>query len=216
MDSLLAPYLLAVILILASAPFAGAGAMDFRLGRHDGQQVLFAQGKIVQGDAKALRERLRKDPEIQEILFNSPGGVFKEGIRLGRTLRDLDRVARVPDRAVCTSAYVWAFMGGVLRFADKGARLGVHMATQINDRRTIGEVRDILATRSKIPIYTRMRRVITTIEKAAAKVVADKAEHLVRMGVSLRLLAPGLNTDPTKVYWLSRKELKSFNLVNAK
>ena len=216
MGSLLAPYLLAVILILASAPFAGAGAMDFRLGRHDGQQVLFAQGKIVQGDAKALRERLRKDPEIQEILFNSPGGVFKEGIRLGRTLRDLDRVARVPDRAVCTSAYVWAFMGGVLRFADKGARLGVHMATQINDRRTIGEVRDILATRSKIPIYTRMRRVITTIEKAAAKVVADKAEHLVRMGVSLRLLAPGLNTDPTKVYWLSRKELKSFNLVNAK
>jgi hypothetical protein len=216
MGSFLTAYRLAIILILSLAPFGGAGAMDFRLGCHDGQQVLFAQGKIVQGDAKALRERLRKDPEIQEILFNSPGGVFKEGIRLGRTLRDLDRVARVPDQAVCTSACVWAFMGGVLRFADKGARLGVHMATQINDRRTIGEVRDILATRSKIPIDTRMRRVITTIEKAAAKVVADKAEHLVRMGVSLRLLAPGLNTDPTKVYWLSRKELKSFNLVNAK
>ena len=47
----------------------------------------------------------------------------------------------------------------------------------------------MLAVRSKIPLDTRMRQVITTIEKAAAKVVADKAEHLVRMSVSLRLLA---------------------------
>ena len=53
-------------------------------------------------------------------------------------------------------------------------------------------------------------------EEAAAKGVADKAEHLVRMGVSLRLLAPGLDTDQAKVYWLSHKELKSFNLINSR
>ena len=210
------------VLVVAAAGFLSLGAigearaLTFKVDRHDGQRVLVAQGKIAQGDARTLREWLRKDPDIQEILFNSPGGIFKEGIKIGRTLRDLDRVTRVPGKAMCASACVWAFMGGVLRFADEDAKLGVHMATQINDKGTIGKVKDILARRSKIPIDTRMRQVITTIEQAAAKVVADKAEHLVRMGVSLRLLAPGLDTDQAKVYWLSHKELKSFNLINSR
>ncbi len=197
-------------------PRSDAGAMSFRVGSYEGQRILFAQGRIAQGDAKTLRDWLRRDPDIQEIHLNSPGGIFKEGIRLGRTLRDLDRVTRVPGGSVCTSACVWAFMGGVLRYADAEARLGIHMATQINDQRTIDEVGQVLARRSKVPIDKRMRQVITTIEKAAAKVVADKAEHLVRMGVSLRLLAPGIATDQSDVYWLSAKELRSFNLVNAR
>ena len=178
------------VFLFSYAPPSEARAMDFALGQHGGQKVLLAQGNIVHGDASTLRDQLRDDPQIQEILLNSPGGIFKEGIRLGRTLRDLDRVTRVPDGAACASACAWAFMGGVLRYTDKSARLGVHMATQINDESTISQVRSVLAVRSKIPLDTRMRQVITTIEKAAAKVVADKAEHLVRMSVSLRLLAP--------------------------
>ncbi len=199
-----------------AAPLGEARALSLETGRHGGVWVLFARGEIVPGDALALGQWLVKDPRILEVLFVSPGGTFEEGLELGRVLRDLNRASRVPGQAVCTSACIWAFMGGVRRTVETGARMGVHMATLMNDEQSIGEVKRVLSEPSGTAIEARIRRVTAAIERAAARVVADKAAHLVQMGISLRLLAPGLKTNQSDIHWLTQKELKSFNLVTIK
>lgn len=192
-----------------------AVALEFKFDSYQNQRVLLARGEIVSGDAAKLRKRLSYNPQIQEVLFHSNGGLFKEGIELGEALRDLGRVTRIPRNGVCVSACVWAFMGGVLRFVDDDAKIGVHMATLIFNDEYISKIGKLLKDESKTPFDVRLRIIISRIEKGSARAAADKAEHLVRMGVSLRLLAPGLSTDQWEVYWLSRSEIRSYNIVNS-
>ena len=196
-------------------PVSSAKALEFETGMYLGQRVLLAKGEIGHGDAQALRNLLRNDPRLQEVLFNSNGGLFAEGIELGETLRELGRVTRVPTNGICVSACVWAFLGGALRYVDQDAKVGVHMATLINSKKIIGYVKKVLADKTTASFDTRLRWIIAKVEKGAARVAADKAEHLVKMGVSLRLLAPGLDTNQWDLYWPPRAELRAYNIVNS-
>lgn len=192
-----------------------AAALEFEASQHDGQRVLLVQGQIQEGDDARMQKWLQANPDTQEILFHSPGGHFYTGLRIGVLLRQLGSATRVPKGATCASACVWAFLGGVLRGAGENTNIGVHMATMTTDKDAIAFIKKVLEDKTDIPFDARLRWMISKIEKASARIAADKAEHLVRMGVSLRLLAPGLDTDQSDTYWLSPKELKSYNVTNS-
>lgn len=191
-----------------------ATALEFQELRREGRTALLLKGEFKKGDTGRVAKYLSQNSNTQEILFHSPGGLLKEGIQIGQDIRRRSLLTRIPTKASCVSACVWAFLGGIIRIVDKDAKVGVHMATLIFNEELIGHYKTKLDRRSKQDIDVPLRLIMAMTEKAAAKAAAIKAEHLVKMGVSLKLLAPGLNTNQWDVYWLNRVELRDMNIMN--
>ena len=204
-------FVLSALLVIAN----GTGhAVELTTRNYAGQPVLYIHGSFEADDGGRVADYLKAHPETREVHFHSPGGLLREGIAVGQVLRDASLATRVPGNAVCVSACVWAFLGGVIRIVDADAKFGVHMSTLIFNEELIGVLKEKLSEQSYEDIDVPLRYFMARTEKAAARAAADKAEHLVRMGVSLRLLAPGLDTDQWDVHWLSRRELRDYNVMN--
>lgn len=201
----------ALLVAAAIRPAAGIELIPERAG---GRPVLVLQGEMRKGDTERVAAYLGANPGLAEVRFHSPGGKLYEGFGIGLLLRERGLATRVPHGARCVSACVWAFLGGVIRTVDADAAVGVHMATMINDEALIARIRTEIAGQSGDALDVRLRVVMAMTEQAAAQVAAAKAEYIVRMGASLRLLAPGLETESWDVHWLTRAELKDYNVVN--
>lgn len=200
-----------LILISLAGPTT---ALEFQKLQYGGRVALLLNGNFRKGDTDRVAKYLNLNSDIQEILFHSPGGSLKEGIQIGQDIRRRSLLTRVPNKSYCVSACVWAFLGGIIRIVDRDAKVGVHMATLIFNEELIDYFKSKLDRRSKQDIDIPLRMIMAMTEKAAAKAAAFKAEHLVKMGVSLKLLAPGLNTDQWDVHWLSKVELRDMNIMN--
>ena len=189
-------------------------ALDLRSETYNGRPILMLHGEFERGDSERVERFLHADPATQEVQFHSPGGLLSQGIAVGQVLRKASIATRVPASASCISACVWAFLGGVLRAVDDDAKVGVHMASMMFNEDLIVRIKNRLVGQSRDDMDVPLRIIMAMTEKAAARAAADKAEHLVRMGVSLRLLAPGLATDHWQVHWLTQAELRDYNVVN--
>lgn len=189
-------------------------ALDMHLKTKERLRIIVLEGEFIRGDAEKFVEFVKKNKPIDEVLFSSPGGFLYEGLSLGRRMREFGFLARIPNGATCASACAWAFLGGQLRIVDSGGRYGDHMATMISNDQLVSKFKSILERASSEESDTVLRLIMALTEKAAAQAAATKAEYLVKMGVSLRLLAPGVNTDAWDMYWFSAQELRAYNVTN--
>jgi hypothetical protein len=102
-----------------------AAPMRFRLGTHG---AAFAEGTITPGSAEALAEFLAEEraAEVKEIVLHSPGGSVTDASAMALTIRDAKLDTRILADGYCASSCPLIFAGGVKRFADKTAWIGVH------------------------------------------------------------------------------------------
>jgi len=161
-------------------------AADMRVLPAMDQQVTFLlSGRIVAGDAakfRILRDRTKDDGSpITVIRLNSPGGLIGEAIDLAQMIRADEITTRVPKGANCTSACFVIFASGIQKFAENGARIGIHSGRDLNEKET---------DRSAVSTMV-MARVLQSY------------------GVPDRIVRQMEITAPDKMAWLSPDELRS-------
>lgn len=179
-------------------------------------KTILARGIIDNKAADRLREILQDwddtagNPIRPRIAFDSPGGSLLEAIQIGYLLRerrastvvdnrydedyyitkgeDLISKSRVVDSyAVCYSACVYAFMGGVSRAVKRGARIGVHQFK--------GENRTITGTTAQV-------------------VMSRLLEYVENMGVDPVVVRIASLVAPTSVEKISNSRAEKINLDN--
>jgi hypothetical protein len=201
--------------VLLAAPPAAAHAMEFRPVRQQGTTVLLAEGKIVPGDSRRLASVLsRQAVDGATILLDSPGGSVGESLALGTMIRERRLATAVAAGAVCASACVFVLAGGAVRDVDPAARIGVHMASLMYDDEYIAALEYLLSREINASIDDKVRVIVALNEQKAGQAMAAIANYLARMGISMRLLFPTTQTSHFEIHWLSRAELRDYNLAN--
>ena len=127
------------------------------------------------------------------VWLNSSGGNLFAGMRLGRIIRKHGASTHIIDSRTlrpgeCYSACSLAFLGGVSRFNDNGARYGVHRASVVGT--TAGD-RDLGQDLSAV------------IES-----------YIREMGVDDRLFDLWVKAGPDEMYILSRRQARELGVVN--
>jgi hypothetical protein len=184
-----------------------------------------ADGVIERDTADNLKAFLGYDgvtpmPGIR-IHLNSPGGDLIGGVLLGQTIREIQLNTAVstsvtqevwrdnlhvalPEKdphSECSSACVFAFIGGVNRYASKNTppdevgfrdlgQLGVH---QFYDAEALDDP-EVLSRSAKDAIFDQL-------------LISRLLRHLNQMGVSAELLQLASQTPPTDMHFLTEDEL---------
>jgi len=96
--------------------------------------LVYLDGPIDAGTPARLSTALTGISGKVTIWLNSPGGNLFAGMQLGRVIRGHGASTHIIDSRTllpgeCYSACALAFLGGVHRFIDHGARYGVHRAS---------------------------------------------------------------------------------------
>ncbi len=170
--------------------------------------IFLVRGKIRAGDSEKFKRVYDSVTNSRDdVWFDSVGGDMTEGFKLGRLIRSLRLATRVPTGAECASACTNAFMGGVLRFADQGARIGVHM---FSPKSTDAQVRE---TAQKFAA-SRGTSETHVVMQYGAGVLSKWVSYLEEMGISPRLAYPAINTSTDEMRWLTRREMIDYYVLN--
>jgi hypothetical protein len=162
-----------------SPSFSNYSQMRLSVEEIDGRQVLLAEGTIDDGLIPRLQEAIRNF-QGDEIWLRSPGGNARVGNQAGRLIRENNMTTRIPEGWACFSACNFMFMGGIVRYVDRGGLFIVHMFTHTNDRATI---RSEVARGEQNTIG-----LIGDIEQQSALLASEDNDFLIRMGISRALL----------------------------
>jgi hypothetical protein len=163
-------------------------------GGFGGTALVYLDGRIDVGAPDRLAKALGGIKGQIAIWLNSPGGNLFAGMQLGRVIREHGAWTYIVNARTllpgeCYSACTMAFLGGVHRFSDRGARYGVHRASLRVDG-TSGQ-RDL-----------------------GADLSAAVGSYMHEMGVDARLLDLWMNAAPHEMYVLSQRELRELGVVN--
>lgn len=153
--------------------------MRFTMQTINGQPVMLAEGQIDDNLVPRLREALQRNNPT-EIWLRSPGGNARIGNEAGRLIRDAGIPTRIPNGWACFSACNFLFMGGIVRYVDRGGVFIVHMFTHTGDRQAI---RSQVARGEDNTIG-----LIGEIEQSSAMLASEDNDFLIRMGISRALL----------------------------
>jgi hypothetical protein len=178
-----------IVLVLAwFACGAGAGptsASDFALlPIATDTALLLLSGPIVRGDSQKLEGLLHDAPKsitIAGILLDSQGGALLEATRLARTVHTARWTAGVRSDAECASACVLIYAAAPVRFAGRGAWIGVHSVAQGGED--------------------------TVSAKAATVEMARTASEF---GVPAEIIVKMVETRPGRIAWLTPADLKQW------
>src|SRR4029453_10003342 len=156
--------------------------------------LLYLDGRIDAGAPERLTKALDTINGRIAIWLNSPGGNLFAGMQLGRVIRKHGASTHIIDSRTllpgeCYSACSLAFLGGVYRFNDNGARYGVHRAS-FQDGPTTGD-RDL-----------------------APELSASIKSYIREMGVDVRLFDLWVKAAPDEMYVLSERQAKDLGVVN--
>jgi hypothetical protein len=189
-----------LILLLASTAMGRASdGMTFSVAtppscpRSTCPALIIAQGEITQDSYRSFDAVVRTLPPHTPVVLNSNGGSFVGGILLGLALRQNGSAVLVPRGGVCASACVYAFLGGVVRHAPEGARIGVHRFFAVN--RYTGQ-RSMAYERS---VTSRATALLTNYVQA--------------MGVSPSFVDLAARVEPSEIHFLNRRELQQYRIV---
>lgn len=171
----------AIAALCLAASFSTFGAsIDVGVSR-EGWSYAMITGEITEGDGARFRQVInlwKKQRNMPQMVFlNSPGGDVYEGYALMNTVLDYKLRTFVIDDAQCASACVAVFAAGSYRYADPGSHIGVHRAA------VMGSDND----------YAR-----------SASVSMVKVYKYLGIPDSVRLKM--IDTDPDKIYWLTKRE----------
>jgi hypothetical protein len=156
--------------------------------------VVYLDGRIDAGAPARLAQALEGVDGRIAIWLNSPGGNLFAGMQLGRVIRKHGASTHIIDSRTllpgeCYSACSVAFLGGVYRFNDNGARYGVHRTSLRGGQKT-GDPDLDQDLSSAIRAYVR------------------------EMGVDARLVDLWLKARPDEMYVLSEREARVLGVVN--
>ena len=154
--------------------------MKFTAETIDGLKILKAEGLVDEDVPLRLSQALDSNAPIDEIWLRSPGGDARAGNAAGKIIRTQGIPTRIPAGWACFSACNFIFMGGVVRFVDRGGQFVVHMFTHVGDREA---VRSELAKGHDSAI-----ELIADVEQDSAILASEDNDFLIRMGVSRKLL----------------------------
>ena len=186
--------------VIATQAAEPAAPMTVKVGPRSGSgafpdtALVYLDGRIDAGAPDRLSKALSGVSGKVAIWLNSPGGNLFAGMQLGRVIREHGASTHIIDSGTllpgeCYSACALAFLGGVYRFNDHGARYGVHRASLPGDRAT-GE-RDL-----------------------GHDLSAAIGSYMREMGVDARLLELWAKAAPDEMYVLSRQEARDLRVVN--
>jgi len=201
---LLAAVLLAIggggQLVIAAQAAEPTAPMTVKVGPRSGSgafqdtELVYLDGRIDAGAPDRLSKALSGISGKIAIWLNSPGGNLFAGMQLGRIIREYGASTHIINSGTllpgeCYSACALAFLGGVYRFNDNGARYGVHRASLPVDRAT-GE------------------------HDLGQELSAAIGSYMREMGVDAHLLELWAKAAPDEMYVLSRREAKDLRVVN--
>lgn len=188
-----------------------AAALDFTVLGRGGGNIIFASGTFERGDATRLEALLRQTPNTHVLAFRSPGGLSIEGLAVGRVIRRAGIATHLPANTQCASACTYAFLGGRVRTMEEGARYGVHIFSSSGNRGMLRRAEELIQREGTAAVAGLIRM----IEEDSAQLAAQMAYYAIEMGVSLRLLEPNFRTAHNTIRWLTARELRDYNVVNA-
>ena len=156
--------------------------------------IVYLDGQIDARAPAGLAQALEGVDGRIAIWLNSPGGNLFAGMQLGRVIRKHGASTHIIDSRTllpgeCYSACSVAFLGGVYRFNDNGARYGVHRTSLRGGPKT-GDPDLDQDLSSAIRAYVR------------------------EMGVDARLVDLWLKARPDEMYVLSEREARVLGVVN--
>lgn len=156
--------------------------------------LVYLDGRIDDDVPARLSEALDGIDGKIAIWLNSPGGNLFAGMELGRVIRRHGARTHIIDHRTlrpgkCYSACAVAFLGGVHRYIDSGARYGVHRAS--------------LSTGSAKGAVD-----------LAPNLTAAVESYMREMGVDIRLLHLWMKAGPDEMYVLSRREAKALRVAD--
>ena len=183
-----------------------------RINRGD-EIHLFLSGSIESDDATLFERKLSLLPYVTEIHLDSPGGVLRVAIKIGRLIRKHNIATRIDSGSKCYSACPYIFIGGILRAVEPGGRIGVHMASIAFTPEFHDALRKIL-TQQQLTIEDRISLLTIMIEQHASASAANQILYIQDMGVSVRFFAPVSGTLHLDMYEFRRYELERYNIIN--
>lgn len=166
-----------------------------RIGDKNSPQVIYFSGVIKKGDAEKFAQMYNGTDVYQKIVvFNSPGGNFAEGIRIGEVLRE-DLSGNDPrlngvfvlKNDQCLSACAVAFSMAAVdpyegrhgvsggRFIEDGARVGFHMGI-LPDRLADQSVKINQALNLAYDVVAAFAQIIED-ELSPARLLAEALKH---------------------------------------
>jgi hypothetical protein len=154
--------------------------------------LVYLDGRIDAGAPDRLSKALDGIKGRTAIWLNSAGGNLFAGMQLGRIIRRHGASTHIIDARTllpgeCYSACSLAFLGGVYRFSDNGARYGVHSASLGPSGESADRAQDLSAA---VGSYIR------------------------EMGVDVRVLDLWTKARPDEMYVLSRRETEDLGVAN--
>jgi len=172
-----------------SAP-ASSATIKSLPGKHGGV-IIQILGQITAGDADAFTSELKHatavGKPVETVQLNSTGGKLLEGVKLAGAIKEAKISTTVGQGAVCASACFLAFAAGDPKFADPGAQIGVHKASDKGGRET-------------------------ALSGVATVSMARFAKEL---GVPSAITTRMMMTPPTQIVWLSPRDLQSMGVKMA-
>jgi hypothetical protein len=196
--------------VLLGAAAGSTAALEFTRGvTPDGTAVFLLEGRFEAGDGVRFEAEVAKGG-IDEVWLDSPGGLEVEGYAVGRVLRRVGLIARVPKGRSCSSACVDAFLGAPIRFVDAAFTIGVHPASAAGNDNVRATVLDVIARDGE----EGARDVITAFEQRGGASAAQWIEYVLGMGVSPKLVAYATTVPHNCILMLSWQEMLLFNVVN--
>jgi hypothetical protein len=180
--------------------------MRFTVQQRPGRSpVLLAEGFIDDNMLPRLEAALagfRGD----EIWLRSPGGNAQVGNRAGRLIRANSMTTRIPEGWACFSACNFLFMGGAVRYVDRGGHFIVHMFTYTGDRDAI---RNEVARGDDNTVG-----LIRGVEQDSVALASEDNDFLIRMGISRLLLTEVMYRVPANHYrCLTQDEVNRYNVA---
>ena len=170
-----------------------------------GRPIIRLSGEVVDNSAGFVINHLQRS-SAREIWLDSGGGDVAQAYEMGHYIRANGYRTRIISDAMCASACVDIFMGGILRTADPGARVMIHPGSISN---TGGA--DLLAHYVE---KNEIKQGVQFIEQVTTASAAEWSDYISFMGISKKLVEYAAQVRHDCVIRLNPYELKYFNLTN--
>jgi hypothetical protein len=113
-----------IFLIGLTSPHAFAAEVKKVIGKKGDPDLILIKGKIIRGDEKVFKD-IALNTESAIVVFNSPGGLLRPALEIGKTIRIKGFSTAVLD-SDCTSACAIAWLAGQPRMLSKKSGVGFH------------------------------------------------------------------------------------------
>jgi hypothetical protein len=171
-------------------PHAAAAPVQFQSRLIRGTRVLVATGMVDAGAADRLDAMLAGGERFDEIWWDAQAVDSEAAMALGLHLRRRGLPMRLRAGQVCAGACAEAFLGGVLRIVEPGARLGFSRGAEAAPTNAADQA------------------------QSGGRWAERRADYYIRTGVSRGLLRLQLSANDPPICYLTEAAMTRFNVTN--